>query len=36
MSGLELTFALLALGAGLATFWVCGVIAWRFLRGPRE
>lgn len=35
MSALELTFAGLGIAAGIATFVVCGIIALRFLRGPR-
>ena len=34
MSALDVTFAILDIGAGIATFVVCGVIAWRILKGP--
>lgn len=36
MTGLELTFAVIAGVAFLATAWVVGVVAWRLLRSPKR
>jgi hypothetical protein len=35
MSALEITFAVLGIGSFAATAWVCGIVAWRILRGSR-
>lgn len=36
MSGLEIAFVALGVGAGLAVFCLCAVMAWRLLKGPRS
>lgn len=36
MGALEISFAVFGITAGLATGWICAVIAWRVLRGPRS
>lgn len=35
MTGLEIGYAVLGFASALATVLVCGLIAWRVLRGPR-
>lgn len=35
MSALEITFAVLGISSFAATAWVCSIVAWRILRGPR-
>jgi hypothetical protein len=35
MTALEITFAILGIASFAATAWVCGIVAWRLLHGPR-
>lgn len=36
MSALELTFVALGVAAGIAVLWLCSILAWRMLKGPRS
>jgi hypothetical protein len=35
MSALEVTFVVVGIASFAATGWVCGIVAWRILRGSR-
>jgi hypothetical protein len=36
MNALELTFVVLGIAAGIAVLWLCGITAWRVLKGPHQ